>query len=656
VTRPVDHVEQALMRHGCNPRNHTARCPAHDDSSPSLSFNEGGDGRALIHCHAGCTPQAIVDALGIRIVDLFGEQERQHQAGHIDAVYPYYDDGGELLYEVVRIEPKTFRQRRPDGHGGYHWNLQGVTRVPYRLPQLLDGIARGDTIWVVEGEKDAETLAAHGHTATCNSGGAGKWTDDHARWLTGAAQIVVVADNDAPGYDHARQVAATLHGAPVALKRPPDGYKDISDVVARHGTLEVVDLDDPDDQPPPGIPDIAVAPFLVNYGELWAKEAHAEDWLCEPLFARSRGHAIYAGAKTGKSLLTLYIAACIATGRACLNRPAGDPIKVLYLDYEMTEDDLRERLEQFGFGPDDAELLQANLHYALLPSLPPLNTAEGGKAIVGSASALDVELVIIDTTARAVDGDENDADTYRALYRHTGLWLKQAGIAYARLDHAGKDVEKGQRGSSAKNDDVDVVWRMIRRDDQALRLTATHRRMSWVPQEVDVATVEEDGTSRFTTAPSSTPEGTKAVIDALDAAGAPVDVTSRQAAEIARNAGVKARNAVIRAAIKHRRQSLETLGQPVDNPVGKRAPIAGRAVSDGARPDSGARRGANSKTPSQRPGAVRGAVGRAGSDHRAPFVPPVGGHTAAGAPGTPPKPPPRNRYDRDDSYLFGDPT
>jgi hypothetical protein len=407
------------------------------------------------------------------------------------------------------------------------------------------------------------------------------------------------------------------------------------------------------DQPPPDPVEgdaNPVAPFLVNYGELWAKEAHAEDWLCEPLFARGRGHAMYAGAKTGKSLLTLYVGACLATGRACLHRPAGDPVRILYLDYEMTEDDLRERLETFGFGPDDTPLLQANLHYALLPSLPPLDTAEGGRAIVQAAKMLDVELVIIDTTARAVGGDENDADTYRSLYRHTGLWLKQAGIAYARLDHAGKDVEKGQRGSSAKNDDVDVVWRMIRRDDQALRLTATHRRMSWVPQEVDVAVHEDDDSTRFSTGTGSWPEGTKAVADALDAVGAPLDIGSRDAARIVRDAGLKARNAVIRAAVKHRRQAAGNVAEPVDNLGTKRAPMAGRGAGRAARPESGARWGAEDEMPSQGPGAMRGAVGRAGDDHRAPFAPHVVGRNGGGAPGTTPEDEPEHVRN---SWLIG---
>jgi hypothetical protein len=390
------------------------------------------------------------------------------------------------------------------------------------------------------------------------------------------------------------------------------------------------------DQPPPDPVEgdaNPVAPFLVDYGELWAADLPAENWLCEPLFARGRGHVIFAGAKTGKSLLTLYVAACLATGRACLRRPAGDPLKVLYLDYEMTASDLRERLEAFGFGPEDAELLQANLPYALLPSLPPLDTAEGGRAVVQAAKMLGVDIVIIDTTGRAVQGDENDADTYRAMYRHTGLWFKQAGIAYARLDHAGKDTEKGQRGSSAKNDDVDVVWRMIRRDNQALRLTATHRRINWVPQEVDVTVTEDADGTRFGTDMGTVPEGTKAVIVALDDAAAELNISQRRAGQILRANGVKAGSAAIRAAIRHRKHTAaQALVGEYQYPQSAPGAVCDEPGAERA-PNLRARSGALDVSPSQSAPGAKGAPGRGESAHRAPNAPPVReAHSAAGAP------------------------
>jgi hypothetical protein len=91
------------------------------------------------------------------------------------ATYDYADEGGELLSQVVRYEPRGFRQRRPDGRGGWIWNLQGVRRVPYRLPELLEALGAEQTIFIAEGEKDVDNLHRLGAPATCNLGGAGKW-------------------------------------------------------------------------------------------------------------------------------------------------------------------------------------------------------------------------------------------------------------------------------------------------------------------------------------------------------------------------------------------------------------------------------------------------------------------------------------------------
>src|SRR5687767_9716487 len=90
--------------------------------------------------------------------------------------YDYTDAGGRTLYQVVRFEPKDFRQRRPDGRDGWIWDLEGVPRVLYRLPEVL-ALEKGSTVWLVEGEKDVETLREHGLVATTNAQGA------NAPWL-----------------------------------------------------------------------------------------------------------------------------------------------------------------------------------------------------------------------------------------------------------------------------------------------------------------------------------------------------------------------------------------------------------------------------------------------------------------------------------------
>src|SRR5262249_45750248 len=112
-----------------------------------------------------------------------------------------------LLFQVVRFEPKDFRQRRPDGNGGWTWSLGETRRVLYRLPQIATAIRRGEAVYIVEGEKDAHTLGERGLTATTNPGGANKWRPDYADPLRGA-DVVIIGDNDQAGRDHVAKVAS----------------------------------------------------------------------------------------------------------------------------------------------------------------------------------------------------------------------------------------------------------------------------------------------------------------------------------------------------------------------------------------------------------------------------------------------------------------
>ena len=315
-----------------------------------------------------------------------------------------------------------------------------------------------------------------------------------------------------------------------------------------------------DPAPPPEVGDDGanpLGPYLIDWHEFWDAELDEQEWLLEPLFALRRSHALYAGAKTGKSYLVLAACAALATGRPFLLKPRSEPISVLYVDMEMTLEDLRDRLAEFGYGPDDD---LSNLHYALLPSLPPLDTEAGGQALLAAALAVGAKFVIIDTTSRVIQGDENDADTMRAFYRHTGLLLKQNGIGWKRLDHSGKDGSKGQRGTSAKNDDVDVVIR-LERTETGQRLTATHRRMSWFPEVTEIVVNDSDGTMTFALPVSATgagwPAGTKDIADDLNRLGLPVDVSARKASDALRAAGCGKGYKKVQAAVKYRRQAAE---------------------------------------------------------------------------------------------------
>jgi putative DNA primase/helicase len=237
----------------------SACCPAHEDRQPSLSIAEGEDGRVLLKCHAGCSLEAICEAMGLKPTDLFavststvlpaglGKQEyRGHANGQegngqpqIVATYDYRDEHGELLFQVVRYEPKDFRQRRPKPGGGWVWSVKGVRVIPYRLPELLAEPTR--PVFVVEGEKDVDSLARIGVLATCNAGGAGKWTAEHAVFLP-ERQVFAAGDNDDSGRKHLEQVVCSLHGIAesVRIVELPDlpNKGDVSDWLAAGGSKD----------------------------------------------------------------------------------------------------------------------------------------------------------------------------------------------------------------------------------------------------------------------------------------------------------------------------------------------------------------------------------------------------------------------------------
>ena len=333
------------MLHGVSGPNasgeYTAKCPAHEDRTASLTVREkpsGKDGKRRIYlcCHAGCQNADVMAALGITAKDLIVDPDGEtwtarragkasgtragagkgngsrrgsaptdadappnvdpetgeiigglvvHQAkaaggksvddgpkidiGHPDRVYSYTDEDGKEVFQVCRYQytdddgkpQKTFRQRVHDpknpkaGKAGYVYSVPADIRdtTLYRMPNVLKAIQEGRPVFVVEGEKDVETLERLGHVATCNPGGAGKWREGYSRRLAGA-DVIILPDNDTKGngytgQNHALDVALKLQQIAkrvrlVDIKEacpdlPEKG--DISDMVAILGDVNAMD-------------------------------------------------------------------------------------------------------------------------------------------------------------------------------------------------------------------------------------------------------------------------------------------------------------------------------------------------------------------------------------------------------------------------------
>lgn len=281
-------LARLTVSHGPNDNGeYMCKCPAHEDRTASLSVREGDGGKILLHCMAGCSTGDVVRAMGIKMADLFpagsrpqGERKAKQAApkqggqsaatkpkrkplGKMVKAYPYTDENGNALFEVCRFEyeeegqrKKTFLQRHYEpGHpkakaDGYVWNLDGVRSVVYRLPEVAQAIKDGKTVYVVEGEKDADTMAALGYCATTNPGGASKqgtskWLPEHTQALAGA-NVVILPDNDAAGLNDRQQVAKSLAAVCPSVKLldlkracpalPTKG--DITDMLAMMGNAE----------------------------------------------------------------------------------------------------------------------------------------------------------------------------------------------------------------------------------------------------------------------------------------------------------------------------------------------------------------------------------------------------------------------------------
>lgn len=213
-----------------------ARCPAHKDGNPSLAIDEK-DGKTLLKCFAGCTSDAIIGAVGLTWKDLMPKekpayQPSQPQQSQIVATYKYTTENGDLLFEVVRLQPKSFRQRRPDGKGGWIYNMTDVRRVPYRLAEVM----KAETVALCEGEKDAETVTRLGWCGTATVGGSNGWLPAYAEYFAGK-DVLLFPDQDEAGKGYRDAVLESI--GPVAksivVVNVTAGCKDVSDFAMLHG-------------------------------------------------------------------------------------------------------------------------------------------------------------------------------------------------------------------------------------------------------------------------------------------------------------------------------------------------------------------------------------------------------------------------------------
>lgn len=390
-----------------NGNNWSARCPCrNDDNNPSLSIGQGQDGRVLVTCHRGipCDLDQICEAVGLNVTELMPpKQEKKRSKLTLTATYEYRDALGNLLFQKQRFVDeegkKTFSQRRIDPESG-EWvrNLDGVAKILYNLPRVCAARDAGETIWVVEGEKDVDTLASLGIVATTMPGGAGKWLDIHTETLAGS-DVIIVADNDEPGKRHAEEVARQLNNAGCTTTIRISRVKpkaDVTDHLEAGKTLDqlepfVNDGDNVLEEEPDKF-----QPLLKKLTDLFAKENMSDqlklskaelllaeldanntgvkndgrlvewstfiiesesdsyDWVIPNLLERGERVIVVAAEGVGKTMLARQVALCSASGLHPFKMSNMKPMKTLMIDLENPERIIR-RTSRSIFG--------AALHY-----------------------------------------------------------------------------------------------------------------------------------------------------------------------------------------------------------------------------------------------------------------------------------------------------
>ena len=379
--------------------------------------------------------------------------------------YRYTDADGGPLYEVIRfhfqlpdntwqIDPKTgnpkktFGQRRPDGRGGYIWNLDGIGHTLYRHPQVEIAIAEGKTIHLQEGEKDAETIEGWGLVSTTNSGGVANWADRHADMLRGA-DVVIFVDNDAAGRAGAEKRAMSLRGKAKRIRMfdlaaHVPGFPDKLDVTdwrdRMGGTAEqmmawIDTLPEYRPKPPPST-------FGADTSKNVAGAEIVYDWLIKGLIERHGVFIIAGESQAGKSFFVKDLGMKVARGMEYGGRKTrkGGVIHVAVEDGRGTKLRQKGYRKHHGISPD------ADVPYIIMdPSAGQgftLMNDDSVDRLIAEVKAwaeyygMPVELIIIDTLSVATEGlDEiNGAEAGKVLARVNRL-RDATGAAIGLVHH-----------------------------------------------------------------------------------------------------------------------------------------------------------------------------------------------------------------------------
>lgn len=473
--RGVRNVVAALKRVGSKQRGKAWTCPAHDDRTPSLGVDQGEAG-ALVTCRAGCPTDAVLAALKLDAADLFDQpramkrsakpkrQREQpkpwpHDDVDVAATHRYERADGVLLFEVVRFtdaaRDRGLPKCLPRFYQGGRW-YQGMgpaksEAVPlYREREAVAELEQGGTVYVTEGEGDADAIVQAGGVACCNVGGAGKFLEHHARTLADAvkagepsARLVLVPDRDAPGEQHAGTVYQRLRDAGAGqrvleVKRAAAGKDARDHLEAGH---DLAELEGIDADTLPGVrPRLRVATF----------DEIAADTVPDALIERllfEESPTLYCGLpKRGKSFSALQAAVCLATGTPFLGLEVRRS-RVLYLSWELAIASLRERMVAVArdVGLPDPLPLMRDKRIALYAhrrrtSADPIDLAtdEGWTMLRELREDADADMLVLDTVSKVAGLEMKDTTGWADLLTRLNGFCRDQRVAVLAIDHANR--------------------------------------------------------------------------------------------------------------------------------------------------------------------------------------------------------------------------
>jgi hypothetical protein len=512
-----------------------ASCPVqghgkgNGDKNPSLSISINDDGKPLFHCHGGCTQEEVFNT--IKDMRLLPElEERPDPLANIkplpqikfDQEWEYQDEDRTTVFVKQRMKigesGKTYRLYKVDPDGRRHPTLGDARIVPYKLPELLDAKTAGRIIYVVEGEKAADALISIGVTATTAHTGAGSWPEAITEYFAGA-NVVIVPDNDLPGWRYAHKAVEAIWGIAKNVKvvdlglqgQGDDAYEFIHEMgKTREDLIELVKatqkltstdvtiperlnalkLDAPIDATPqqhqaqpediakefaPDPPTPAEAkpakPIKTVNIEAWDDiQDEPVEWMIHSILPTKSFSALFGPPGSFKSFIALDMAEAIATGRPWMGNQIEKQGAVLYICGE-------------GFGGMGARIKACQIHhstpkgapiYVIRHQLNLRSSAEDFNALMMAVvqlvetTGIEFQLLIIDTLARAFGGgNENDSDAMGSFITSMGKIQEFLACALMVLHHSGKDLAKGLRGHSSLLGAVDTQLEILRFEDQA---------------------------------------------------------------------------------------------------------------------------------------------------------------------------------------------